>query len=719
MNTFRLFKDLNIALSGSSFAPQTQELLWSTQAMTVKDFLPVGSRLLAIDPSPESVVLANWGDVYPAIVKTKKGAFLNWDWGLELGSKTNVSVLAFLMSPQADQAMAEVQNAAQTKVATTPPATGPPANGDPNAPPAEEAPKMDFGLYFKKMRDLDDYKRFVYNNIESALQLSDSVDVQKAEQLLYQSDEHKAKFESLYLAGNLGEGDMEHEKAKSLLLKALVLASPSSKVEGRAIWLDRGSIVASGNPEGLRALMKKLDEAGINIVYFETVNAGFPIYPSKLLPQNPLVTDWDPLKVAVEEGHKRGMEVHAWVWCFAVGNKKHNDVIYKNGDYPGPILAEKGLITDALRMANTGLVPPRQTEFWLSPASPKARGFLKALYSEIVTNYDVDGLQLDYIRYPFQHSGTYMGYEAVGRERFEAETGLSLGALSDSTMKTWVAWKSHQVNTFVKEVSETLKGIRPTLKLSAAVFPMPRANRLMAIQQDWETWVNNGWIDTLSPMSYTSSPDELQKTIERLASSSDKQIIIYPGIAIHKMDSVELLNMVQAARRKGSMGSTIFAMAHLDDLKQTSLGQGPYKQKKPLPPHRDPLHAVSLLLNDYQAEFSKLANGRALDVLTPENVQSIQKTFTALNKMLAVLEEQAKAGRLSQASATEVAEAIKVEAQSLADKTQQWLELEKTAHPFRVYHFTSSLTRINNLLGYALERLDTYSNTATARVMPR
>jgi uncharacterized lipoprotein YddW (UPF0748 family) len=711
MNTFKLFKDLDFTLSGSSFVPQTQELLWQAKVSQTRDFLAVGSKVLMLDPTPGSVVMANWGETYPAVIKSSKGAFMNWDWGRELTPNANIEVLSFLLSPNSVAAMKTIQEKPPEPVAQTPTAQVA-ANPDGSTP----LPSVDYGTHFKHMRDMDDYKRFVYNNIEAALQLSESVDVDQAERLMLKAEDHKSKYEQLFLSGNAVDGELEFEKAKNLMLKALVLASPSTKIEGRAIWLDRGSIVSSGSPEGLKALMKKLDDAGINVVYFETLNAGYPVYPSRYLPQNPLIQGWDPLKVAVDEGHKLGMEVHAWVWCFAVGNKKHNDVIYKPGDYAGPVLADKGLMSEALRMSNSGLVPNRQTEFWLSPASPKGRQFLKNVYSEIVSNYPVDGVQLDYIRFPFQNSQSYMGYDAVTRERFESETGMSLGAMSDATMKTWVAWKTHQVNTFVKDISETLKGIRPSVKLSAAVFPLPRASRLMAIQQDWETWVNNGWIDTLSPMTYSTSPDEYQRTIDRVATSADRPIIVYPGLAINRMDSVDLLNMVQAARRRGAMGTTIFAMAHLDQLKMQSLGQGPYKAKKPIPPHRDHVLSLATELKELETQFNKLVMTKSIETLTPTQMDSIRKHFAQSAKLVAFLKSQQQSGQMSEQAATEVSEAIRTEVRALDAEMQPWIEAERPAQPYRSLHFRSAMSRINNLCGYSMDRVAGIVNPTPGRV---
>ncbi|MGB3559804.1 MAG: family 10 glycosylhydrolase, partial [Geitlerinemataceae cyanobacterium] len=100
---------------------------------------------------------------------------------------------------------------------------------------------------------------------------------------------------------------------------------PRAQSEIRAIWLDRGTIVRAGSREGLAKVFDRFQSAGINTIFFETINAGYPIYPSEVAPeQNPLITNWDPLKAAVELAHDRNMELHAWMWAFAVGNARHN-----------------------------------------------------------------------------------------------------------------------------------------------------------------------------------------------------------------------------------------------------------------------------------------------------------------------------------------------------------------------------------------------------------
>ncbi|NJK61398.1 MAG: family 10 glycosylhydrolase [Synechococcaceae cyanobacterium SM2_3_1] len=113
--------------------------------------------------------------------------------------------------------------------------------------------------------------------------------------------------------------------------------------EVRAIWLDRGTIVEAGSERGLVQVFDRLAQAGINTVFFETINAGYPIYPSRVAPtQNPLTRGWDPLAAAVKLAHEREIELHSWIWTFAVGNQRHN-VLPEMGlaeDYPGPVLSQ-------------------------------------------------------------------------------------------------------------------------------------------------------------------------------------------------------------------------------------------------------------------------------------------------------------------------------------------------------------------------------------------
>ncbi|HCF27678.1 MAG TPA: hypothetical protein DEV81_10880, partial [Cyanobacteria bacterium UBA11049] len=230
-------------------------------------------------------------------------------------------------------------------------------------------------------------------------------------------------------------------KAQQLLRQQYPVDRNLAQPEIRAMWLDRGTIVRAGSEKQLAKIFDRLAAAGINTVFFETVNAGYPIYPSQVAPQlNPLVKGWDPLASGVKLAHDRGMELHAWVWTFAVGNHRHNTLINLPADYPGPVIAAH---PDWGSYDNRGsLFPPGQGKPFLDPAHPAARQYLLSLFEEIVSRYQVDGLQLDYIRYPFQDPGadrTY-GYGMAARQQFRELTGVDPTTIKRSDRDLWQKW---------------------------------------------------------------------------------------------------------------------------------------------------------------------------------------------------------------------------------------------------------------------------------------
>jgi len=482
-------------------------------------------------------------------------------------------------------------------------------------------------FYNDRMRELADMEEMANHLLTQASgQPNQQAELQKA---LTESSQQRSKFETAWFQQNYTVALPAYEKAKNALMNVLFAKLPASQIEGRAIWLDRGSIVNAGGPEGLRQLIRTIGQAGFNIIYFETVNAGYPIYPSTLVEQNPQVKGWDPLEVAVDEAHKHGIELHAWVWTFAVGNTRHNRILGQPDSYPGPILSQPELASEALRGSRGELVQPEQYEYWLSPASAKARKFLIAYFSEIVRNYKVDGLQLDYIRYPFQKPNTPVGFEPFELSRFTAETGLTVNAGNEESFKAWEAWKAFQVTSFVKDLSETVHTINPDIKVSAAVFPLTRHSRMLMIQQDWETWVRNGWVDTLSPMAYSQSARSLQRMVEYIHNVGGDKTLVYPGLSLSKLNAVQLLDTLEICRRTGVMGTTLFATTQLGPDTQLLLQSGPYKQRHIVSPHKDPVFSSLQVISETQtAVRSLLTNATSM-----ENHETLTDIATLLNTL--------------------------------------------------------------------------------------
>ena len=104
------------------------------------------------------------------------------------------------------------------------------------------------------------------------------------------------EFPGLVRQGNYGEARSRWLEARSQLWASYPNDRPRNNApEVRSIWLDRGTIVRAGSKAGLELLFDRFARAGINTVFFETLNAGYTIYPSQVTgQQNPLTEGWDP-----------------------------------------------------------------------------------------------------------------------------------------------------------------------------------------------------------------------------------------------------------------------------------------------------------------------------------------------------------------------------------------------------------------------------------------
>ena len=386
---------------------------------------------------------------------------------------------------------------------------------------------------------------------------------------------------------------------------------PIAESEIRAMWLDRGTIVKAKSEADLAQVFDRMAIAGINTVFIETLNSSYTIYPSKVAPkQNPLIENWDPLKAATKLAHDRGMELHAWIWTFAAVNQRHNEILNLPRNYLGPVLSKhpEWAITD--RRGNR--FHHSSGKVFLDPANPEVREYLLSVITEIATNYEVDGIHLDYIRYPFQsHTGEMnYGYSIAARQQFRSQTGIDPARLMPDGLlwSEWTEFRTEQIDGFVAEVSQSLKQLRPELTLSTAVFPMEKRERLSKIQQGWEKWVANEWIDLLVPMTYAEDADRLYSLTSPLLREFEQgKALLLPGIRLLNISDVAALDQMQLLRGMSTEGYALFAAenlnSHLASIFSNTQGNGIDRSKHFLP-HRKPFEVTLSRYQGLQKEWN-------------------------------------------------------------------------------------------------------------------
>ncbi len=485
--------------------------------------------------------------------------------------------------------------------------------------------------------------------------------------------------------------------AKSALWQQFPLDRRLAQPEIRAMWLDRGTIVRAKNEQGLAKIFDRMAQAGINTVFFETVNASYTIYPSQVAPQqNPLTKGWDPLAAGVKLAHERGMELHAWVWVFAAGNSRHNQILNIKADYPGPVLAKN---PDWAGYDNRGqMVPPNQTKPFFDHANPQVRDYLLRLYTEIVTKYKVDGLQLDYIRYPFQDptKGRTYGYGKAARAQFQQLTGVDPTKISPSQRDLWQKWtefRTQQVDSFVAEVSQKLRSQRPNLILSAAVFPLPERERIQKLQQNWEEWAQRGDIDLIVPMTYAHDTLRFQRLAQPwIATRKLGSTLLIPGIRLLELPTIGALDQIQLVRDLPTSGYALFAAENLhSDLHRVfSNTQGKVPGTKEPIAYRQPFKTAAMRYAALKREWQVVMENNQLKI--PGTMRSAFDSQTeVLHRAFDKLAADANPSNLLVAKS------------SLARFQSQfrvWTRQHAVDNPYQVNVWENRLTAIERLLLY-------------------
>ena len=295
--------------------------------------------------------------------------------------------------------------------------------------------------------------------------------------------------------------------------------NPNPKYEVRAVWLTTiGGIdwphsyaqserSAEKQKEELRAILDRLQKANINTVLLQTRIRGTMIYPSRYEPWDGCLSGfpgtspgYDALKFAIDECHKRGMELHAWIVTMPVGRWD-------------------GLGCKQLRKRMPGNIIKIKHEGYMNPESQLTASYLADICAEVTANYDVDGIHLDYIRYPEELPKLKTLPREKGREN---------------------------ITRIVRAIARRVKSLKPWVKMSCS--PIGKYddtsrywshgwNANHTVCQDAEAWLSEGLMDELFPMMYFRDNNFFPFALDWKERSHGR--IIVPGLGIYFMSPKE------------------------------------------------------------------------------------------------------------------------------------------------------------------------------------
>jgi uncharacterized lipoprotein YddW (UPF0748 family) len=291
---------------------------------------------------------------------------------------------------------------------------------------------------------------------------------------------------------------------------------------------------------------RELSKLGVTAIFPNIAWGGSALYRSKYLPESDTFRRYgDQLAQCVRAANEYGMEVHAWVVCWNLQGTSDEELRQ---------LERKGLLMETA----DGKVYP-----WLNPAHPVNQRHTLNICREIVSKYDVDGIHLDYIRFP----SSRVGYGPWTRKAFEDATGVKVARWPESVLKGGAAydrfsqWRQDLITEFVGRVREAVRREKARVKLSAAVFgEYPECAETRA--QDWAAWLERGYVNFVCPMNYMDSGAAFRRLVEKQVALPRAAGKIYPGLGVTSTESQLtpdlVIEQIQTAVQAGCPGVLLF-----------------------------------------------------------------------------------------------------------------------------------------------------------------
>lgn len=285
-----------------------------------------------------------------------------------------------------------------------------------------------------------------------------------------------------------------------MLLVSLNAMAGSAKREFRGAWMQfvNGMYLGMSTQQIQQMLASQLDalqKDGANAIIFQVRGECDALYASRIEPWSRYLTGvqgqapqpyWDPLEWMIEQCHKRGMELHAWINPYRARMKSPTRLA------PNHILS---------------LHPERAFEYGglyvLNPGLKENRDYILSVVDDIVSRYDIDGMHIDDYFYPYPAGGL-----AIPDQREYQIYGQGFKSIGD--------WRRNNVDVFIKEMSEHIHKIKPWVKFGVSPFGIYRnrasdpavgsaTNGLQNyddLYADVLKWIDKGWIDYCVPQIY-------------------------------------------------------------------------------------------------------------------------------------------------------------------------------------------------------------------------
>lgn len=383
--------------------------------------------------------------------------------------------------------------------------------------------------------------------------------------------------------------------AKADLSAGASAAAPDAKEEVRALWVLRTSLTS---PESIATLVRSVREQGFNTLLVQVRSRGDAYYGGGPEPRAADLLrqpdSFDPLATVLETAHAAGLRVHAWVNVNLISSAvdlpaAREHIIYR---HPGWLMVPRDIAQELAaiepespayvgKLSRWTRTQPTDVEgLYTSPIIPQAADYLASIVGDLSRRYAVDGVHLDYARYPndrFDYSraairefrASVRGHlsETVRRSVDEQES-VDLFAYPDAFPEEWRSFRVARMTALIDRLHAAVKRERPAALVSVAAAP-DMQDALQRRLQDWSGWLDAGLVDVICPMAYTTEPARFAEQIAAAREAAGSRPV-WAGIGAYRLQPRETIDNIQTARRLGAKGVVLFSYDSLINPRQTA-----------------------------------------------------------------------------------------------------------------------------------------------------
>ena len=339
------------------------------------------------------------------------------------------------------------------------------------------------------------------------------------------------------------------------------------KIVDNSLWVKSTSILDSSSVDSVYNFAIKNK---VNKLFYQVRFRGDALYNSELVPKHEkLDSIFDPLNYILEKVDSTDIEIHAWfntyiLWSSDKKPINENHLYYNCEECFEVDLNGKSDISIPLHQIHS----KSWEGIYLSPLNPDVNTHLLNVINELIKNYNIHGIHLDYLRY----QDNFYGYNQYGLKEFEDKflinpVDLKRGIISerfgynkeyvDSMQTNWEQFKINKITQFVRSIKYLILNDSLNLKVSAAVKPDMLEAKYRWFQ-DWESWIEEDIIDFCIIMNYYDDFDKYN-SINRIINSRnlDKDKISI-GISVYNQNQSIISNKILLSRIEGFNNFSIF-----------------------------------------------------------------------------------------------------------------------------------------------------------------